>query len=143
MAEAYTPIRTVDGKAVKCPSSYQWKLEDVSASDAGRTEDTQMDNMRMGQVIGLELAWQNATIEEAAEVLQAFNPEYITVSYLDAMIGRWVEKEFYVGNRTAPLYNCTLGVWSNISFNIIERKAKTFNSLPQMWDDTIPATGGV
>ena len=45
------PIRSVDGKAiVKSPSSYLWKLEDVSAADAGRTEDTVMHKKRVGQL---------------------------------------------------------------------------------------------
>lgn len=119
--DSYNPIRSVDGKAVICPSSYQWKLEDVSASDAGRTEDTMMHKNRIGQVVGLELVWNNVSIEDAAELLQAFNPEYIDVTYLDAMEGKYITSEFYVGNRSAPLYNSRIGKWSKISFNLIKR----------------------
>ena len=115
------PIRSVDGKYIKCPSSYLWKLEDVSAADAGRTEDTMMHKKRVGQVVGLELSWQNIPTNEVSELLKAFNPEYITVCYLDAMEGKYVTSEFYVGNRSAPMYNSRLGVWQNVSFNIIER----------------------
>lgn len=117
----YNPIRSVDGVAVKCPSAYQWKLEDISSPDAGRTEDTVMDKMRIGQVVGIELSWQNITIDEAATILRQFNPEYISVCYLDAMQGRFVTSEFYVGNRSAPLYNAATGRWSNVTFNLIER----------------------
>lgn len=119
--DSYNPIRSVDGKAVICPSSYQWKLEDVSASDAGRTEDTMMHKNRIGQVVGLELVWNNVSIEDAAELLQAFNPEYIDVTYLDAMEGKYITSEFYVGNRSAPLYNSRIGKWSKISVNLIKR----------------------
>ncbi len=115
------PIRSVDGKYIKCPSSYLWKLEDVSAADAGRTEDTMMHKKRVGQVVGLELSWQNISTEEASELLKAFDPEYIEVCYLDAMEGKYVTSEFYVGNRSAPMYNSRLGLWQNVSFNIIER----------------------
>lgn len=117
----YNPIRSVDGHAVPCPSSYKWALEDISASDAGRTEDTVMDKKRIGQVVKLEFVWNNVSIEDAAEILSAFNPEYITVCYLDAKEGKYRTSEFYVGNRTSPLYNSVLGLWSKISFNIIER----------------------
>lgn len=117
----YNPIRSVDGKAVRCPSSFQWSLQDISASDAGRTEDTQMDKMRLGQCRKLELAWQNIGMQAASEILQAFNPEYITVCYMDAMEGKYRTAEFYVGDRAAPMYNMQLGIWSNISFNLIER----------------------
>lgn len=33
------PLKSVGGKTVKCPSQYKWEQIDVSASDAGRTED--------------------------------------------------------------------------------------------------------
>lgn len=121
MYDVLNPIRSVDGKYIKCPSSYLWKLEDVSASDAGRTEDTKMHKKRVGQVVGLELSWKNIPTNDVSELLKAFNPEYITVCYLDAMEGKYVTSEFYVGNRSAPVYNSRLGLWQNVSFNIIER----------------------
>ncbi len=114
------PIKTVDGKAIKCPSAYTWKLEDTSASDAGRTEDGKMHKNRIGQLVGLELSWQNISTAELSAILKAFNPEYITVCYLDAMTGGYKTSEFYVGNRSSPAYNTKLGIWS-VSFNIIER----------------------
>jgi hypothetical protein len=121
MADEYNPIKSVDGKAVKCPSGYQWKLQDISDSDAGRTEDTVMDKKRIGQCVKLELEWQNITTAEASAILKAFNPEYITICYLDAMAGKYVTSEFYVGDRSAPMYNCRKGIWSNVAFNVIER----------------------
>lgn len=116
------PIKSVDGKAVKCPSSYLWKLEDTSQSDAGRTEDGVMHKKRIGQVVGLELSWNNITTSEASAILKAFNPEYITADYLDPMEGGYKQLEFYVGNRSAPMYNAQKGLWSNVSFNLIDRK---------------------
>ena len=49
----FNPIKSVDGKACRCPSSYQWKLADVSASDAGRTEDTVMHKNRIRSAVRL------------------------------------------------------------------------------------------
>jgi len=118
----YNPIRSVDGKAIYCPSSYLWKLEDVSAPDAGRTEDTEMHKKRIGQIVGIELSWQNISSEVVAELLQTFNPEYIMVCYLNAMYNKYVTDEFYVGNRSAPLYNSRRGLWSSLSFNLIKRR---------------------
>lgn len=121
MADLNNPIRSVDGVAVRCPSSYLWKLEDISAADAGRTEDTVMDKMRIGQIVGIELSWNNLQTEEVSKILKAFNPEYISVCYLDAMQGKYVTSVFYVGNRSAPMYNSRKGLWQNVSFNLIER----------------------
>lgn len=117
----YNPIRSVNGVAVKSPSVYKWKLEDLSASDAGRTEDTVMDKKRIGQLVGIELQWNKVGIEDAAIILKQFNPEYIEVEYLDAMAGEYVTRVFYVGDRSAPLYNGELGLWDNIAFNLIGR----------------------
>lgn len=126
MAEINThnPIKSVDGVAVPCPSSFKWKLEDISSSDAGRTEDTKMDKKRIGQVIGIDLEWKNVSITDASKILTAFNPEYINVCYLDAKAGDYLTSEFYVGNRNAPLYNAALGIWQNITLNIIKRDGR-------------------
>lgn len=115
------PIYSVNGAAVKCPSSYLWKQEDVSAADAGRTEDCKMHKKRIGKVVGLELVWNSLSTAEVSAILTAFEPEYITVRYLDARQGGYVTSEFYVGDRSAPLYNSVLDIWENLSFNIIER----------------------
>lgn len=118
----FNPIKSVDGKTCRCPSFYQWKLADVSASDAGRTEDTVMHKNRIGQTVGIELSWNNISTQEVSAILKMFNPEYITVCYLDAMAGDYITKVFYVGDRTSPLYNTRLGLWQNVSFNLVARK---------------------
>lgn len=118
------PITSVDGVAVKCPSVYQYDLQDVSASDAGRTEDVTMHKKRVGQVVKLELSWNYVTTAEGSAILQAFNPEYISIRYLDLMTGGYRTSEFYVGDRTAPMYNADRGLWTNITFNCIERSKR-------------------
>lgn len=123
MSNNYNPIKSVDGAEIKCPSSYKWKLEDLSAADAGRTEDYSMDKFRVGQIVGLDLKWNNVTTEDASDILKAFNPEYISVCYLDPKEGLYRTTVFYVGDRSAPLYNCATGLWQEISFSLIERHA--------------------
>ena len=83
-----------------------------------------MHKLRIGQIVKLELEWHNVTTSIASSVLSAFNPEYVTVRYLDAMSGGYLTKVFYVGNRGAPLYNATFGLWSNVTFNLIERDGR-------------------
>lgn len=109
-------------KLVRAPAVYVWKLEDVSAADSGRTEDATMYKNRVGQIVGLELSWTNIGTAEASAIINAFDPEYIYVTYLDLKSGDYETAEFYVGNRSAPLYNNRLVVWSNVRFNLIKRK---------------------
>lgn len=115
------PIASVNGVAVPCPSKYQYDLQDVSAADAGRTESVKMDKKRIGQCVKLELQWNYIDTATVSQIMTAFNPEYINVRYLDALRGAYRTSEFYVGDRTAPMYNAEMGLWENLSFNIIER----------------------
>jgi len=126
MSPGINPIAWVgnSSQTIPCPSSYVYKLSDISAADAGRTEDTTMDKMRIGQCVHLELQWNYLTSAEVSTILQAFDPEYFDVSYFDAKANDFKQSQFYCGDRTAPLYNTMVGRWTNLSFNIIERSGR-------------------
>lgn len=119
--QTYNPIKSVDGVSIPVPSVYQYTLEDVSESEAGRTQDGTMQKMKIGEICSLSLKWVGLTTAEVSTILTAFTPEYFDVNYLDAKAGQYLTREFYVGNRTAPMYNNRLGLWENVSFNIIQR----------------------
>ncbi|MCM1364661.1 MAG: hypothetical protein NC122_05095 [Faecalibacterium sp.] len=121
-------IRPIGGtwQTVPPPSSYVWELQDTSASDAGRTESGRMYKHRIGQVEAVQLAWQNKKTKDVNTVLRAFNAEYVEIELIDPLSGDpnddyFNTLVFYVGNRSSPMYNASLGLWSNISFNIIDR----------------------
>lgn len=121
MAEGYNPIQSVGGVTVPVPSKFQWQLSDVSDADAGRTEDAKMHKMRIAQKIHIDLEWDYVSTDEASIILNAFQPEYINITYLDPKEAGFVTKRFYVGDRSAPLYNTGMDLWENVSFNIIEQ----------------------
>ena len=123
MADQYNPIQSVGSNTnIPCPSSYEWKESDVSDSEAGRTEDAKMHKKTIAKKVHLELGWQNVTTAVASAVLQAFTAsEYFSVNYLDPKAGTFQTKTFYVGDRSSPSYNVRRGIWSNVSFNIIEQ----------------------
>lgn len=104
------------------PSKYVVTFEDVSSSDAGRVESGKMYKKRIGRAFAIQLEWAGVSNANAATILAAFSPEYIDVTFLDPWTNSFITKEFYVGNRTAPLYNATLGIWENIAFSIISRE---------------------
>lgn len=119
--QTYNPIQSVGGVAIPCPSKYDWKLSDVSAADAGRTEDALMHKMMIAQKVHIELEWQNVKDDVAAAVLQAFNAsEYLSITYYDYKAMAFQTKTFYVGDRSVTTYNRLLGV-STVAFNIIEQ----------------------
>lgn len=115
------PIRAVDGRACPCPSTYEWTQEDLSNSEAGRTEDGLMHKNLIRSADKISLSWPYLTTAEVSRVLNLFSPEYITVEHLNPKAGGYITKTFYVGNRTVPLYNAELDKWTNVAFSIIER----------------------
>ncbi len=121
MYDIYNPIRELNGVALPCPSYYEVLGSDVSSSDAGRTEDAKMWKMKIAELVKLQLKWENLPIEDMSTILQAIDDEYFDVTYLDPKQGKWVTKNFYVGDRSSVAYNTRLNVWSDLSFNLIER----------------------
>ena len=134
--DVHSPIRWVADNSsgnnksyVRSPSSYQYDLQDVSESDAGRTEDGKMHKKRIGQVCKISMSWNNVTTETVSTLLKLFQPEYLYVYYLDAYTGNYRTDYFYVGDRSAPMYTnynttgtsgtAVKGLWSNVAFNLI------------------------
>ena len=121
MADTNSPIQQIDNSTnIPTPSKYEWKLSDVSSSDAGRTEDGLMHKMRITQKVHLELEWQNVSDSDAQIILAAFQPEYISVKFFDYKENNFLTKTFYVGDRSVSAYNRVKKI-GTISFNIIEQ----------------------
>lgn len=109
------------------PAQLTWGLQDISAADAGRVQDSgnTMYKMRTSQKRKLQITWNLPTAAQASEILKAFNPEYFYVKYFDPMEGGYNIREFYVGDRTAPFKWYKLDKkgtrLTTLSFDIIER----------------------
>nr|WP_306792868.1 DUF6711 family protein [Collinsella urealyticum] len=99
---------------------------DVSADDAGRVMDANatMYKQRIAQKRKLKVAWRMLTATQTGAILRAFNPEYLSVRYWDAMDAQMETRTFYVGDRTAPLkwFQILDGTrYEELSFDLIER----------------------
>lgn len=119
------PMITVDGVVMPCPSAFTYGLQDVSASESGRVEDENatMYKNRITQKTKLSLGWAGKDWATCSKILQAFNPEYIHVTYPDLLTGKYETKEFYSGDKTAPYKWWWDGknIVELLSFDIIER----------------------
>lgn len=112
----------VNGVDVPTPSRFGWSLQDVSSSDAGRTQDGIMHKNRIAQKEKIQLEWAYPKPDVASRVLQAFNTEYFQVTYKSPLTNSTVTKTFYRGDAQAPTYWwCNGGLFENITFDIIER----------------------
>lgn len=109
---------------VPTPSDVTYGLMDISASDAGRTQDANstMHKNRVGQKRKLSLSWKGLSGTETAQVMQAFNPEYVYVQYHDALTDAYEVRQFYVGDRSAALSQVIIGgcTYKTLTFNIVE-----------------------
>lgn len=115
-------ILQINGVWIPDPSSLQWGIQSVSDSNAGRTTDGKMHVNLITRKRKLELSWSGVDFATASEILRAVNPETFNVTYLDALTNTRLTKEFYVGDRSAPVYSYCDGYqwYSNVSFNLIE-----------------------
>ena len=121
MADVFIKI---NGAAMPCPSSFTWGLQDISASESGRTDDTIMHKNRVGQKRKLEIGWNAPEWEKACKIVQAVNPEYISVEYPDLLSGNKHEvRTFYVGDRSAPFKCWWVGNqrMEGLQFDLIEQ----------------------
>ena len=118
-------IRLVDGVSCPAPSTCDWTLSDNSAEDAGRVQDGNdtMYKNRTSQKRKLSLSWNGPDADTTSVILQMFNPEYITVVYVDALTNTENTRVFYTGDRKA-----SVGIWtvnnkrySSVTLGIIER----------------------
>ena len=118
----HTGMIKVDGVPIKTPSTFTWKKQDISASDAGRAQDALMHKMKITEKRSLSLGWNNPTREETQEILSHFDPEYVNITYWDARLGQ-VTKTFYTGDMSADTKIWTVNNkrYSQLSFEVIER----------------------
>lgn len=120
----YASGAITDGVLLPPPSSYQCDIEDISGANAKRTEDTVMHKRKIGQAISISVVYKQMSVADCAKLLRAFDPEYLYAKFLDPKLGDYRILEFYVGNRTVPLYNSALGKWTSLTFKLIQRDAR-------------------
>lgn len=111
------------------PTAITWGLQDISSSDAGRTNDKNvtMHKMRVGQKRKLQVSWNNLTFAKASALVQMFQPEYVYVRYKDLLAGGWYTAKFYTGDKSSPFREISLNdskgtktTMSTLSFDLIE-----------------------
>ena len=113
---------------VKCPSGYNAEIDDISNPDAGRTASGTMVKSQLyvgGKAVrarALSLEWSNITSMDIAGILSVFqSAEYLYVSYYNPEKAAYEADWFYVGNRTTPMYNMPMGIWTTLSLKLISR----------------------
>ena len=106
------------------PSSLTFGIQDVSADKSGRTDDAFMHKNRVATKIKLSLGWNGPDRALTAQILNAFKPEYVDITYPDPYSATEnITKEFYTGDIDAPVKIWTVGNkrYTTVSFDVVER----------------------
>lgn len=115
----------IDGVAIKSPSAFSWGISDLSSEESGRsTNDGKMTKDIIASKRTLSCTWNNPTKDEVSTILKLVcGKAYFMVTYPDALSGKDETREFYVGDRSAPMKMWTIDkkIYSTLSFNFIER----------------------
>lgn len=102
----------------------KWQRNDVDGWDAGRAMDGVMYRQRIGTKIRLDITCRPMKTSEISVVLNAIQPEYVTVTYDDPLYGNNRTATFYSNNNPASfLIKKDNGdeYWDSVSFPLVER----------------------
>ena len=108
------------------PKTLTWDLYDLDSEDgAGRSQEGIMFRDRVAVKRKLNCTWPPMEPLAMSALLKAMDNVFFTLSYPDAHDGAYREGEFYVGDRSAPMYvwNNEKGkyLWEGLTANFIER----------------------
>lgn len=111
----------INGVAIPTPSSFQASVLDISNAERNANGDMNIDRVATKRKI--EVEWKQISNTSMSALLKAVEDIFFTVTYPDPYTGTEQTKTFYVGDRTAPMYNYNAGspVWENLKMNFIER----------------------
>lgn len=110
----------INSTLIKEPSSVTFTVSDIDG-ESYRNAQGNVVRDRLTTKRKLECEWKGLTTDEISTLLSAVTDTFFTVTYLDAQEGTSVTKTFYVGDRTAPVYNYSLDIWESLKMNFIER----------------------
>ena len=108
------------------PKTLKWDLQDLDSEDgAGRNQQGLMFRDRVAIKRKISCTWSPMEPEAMAVLLQAMDNVFFTLRYPDAHDGTYREGEFYVGDRSTPMYvwnnEKQKYLWEGLSANFIER----------------------
>lgn len=101
----------------------KWTRSDIDAPNTGRAMNGLMYRGRVATKIRLDVTCRLLNSSELSIVLNAINPEYVTVEYDDPMDGR-VVRTMYANNNPAAFQikkNDGSEWWSGVTFPLVER----------------------
>jgi len=97
-------INGVELAAYPAPGQFKVTILDLDDADATvRTSDGKMHRDRIRVVRQIEMGFQPLPMAKISSILQAMSAPFFDFYYPDPMLGTYVTKRMYVGNRPAAV----------------------------------------
>ena len=107
------------------PMTLTWDIYDLDSEQAGRNQLGQMFRDRVAVKRKLNCTWPPMEPTQMATLLKAMDSVFFTIRYPDAHDGAYREGEFYVGDRSTPMFvwnnEKQKYLWEGLTANFIER----------------------
>ena len=118
----------LDGRSTLPALKYQGasvSVEAVDGSSTGRNQSGEMIRDLITQKLKWKLEFVPCTTAQLSALLNAINGASFTFVYPDPLGRPNPPTKFYVGSRSAPVWkvdrsNNAVGLWGNVSFDVIE-----------------------
>lgn len=113
----------INGADMPTPTDMICTISDIDSSKSGRSADGIMHRDRIAVKRKLQLKWSFLTPADMSLLLKAVKPIFFACTYPDPEAGTSVSLQFYVGDRTMPIYTIKNGVagWSGLEMSFIEK----------------------
>lgn len=111
----------INGVDIPTPTSYSVSIQDLSNAERNATGTMIIERIATKRKI--ELGWSYLTKEKTSILLNAINPVFFNVQYIDPQTGGIKSGTFYCGDRSIGLIDFKNGKprYKDIKFNLVER----------------------
>jgi hypothetical protein len=115
------PMMQINGVNIVSPKALSVTINDVDSDKTTRTAKGDLVRDRIAVKRTLSLQFPPLTNSQISTLLNSMSSTFFTCNYPDPMVGGLTTKTFYVGNRTAPMFNYTTNLWESVSMDFIEK----------------------
>ena len=101
----------------------KWSRNDIDAQNSGRdTQDGLMHRKRVSQKVRLDITCRPLKHDELNTLLNAIQPQWLSVQYYDPRQGATVTKKMYTSTVPAAFYfdDGIVQYWTGVEFPLIE-----------------------
>lgn len=113
----------INGVSIATPSTFKVTINDLDG-ESNRNAKGELLRDRVAVKRKLDCEWPPLTMSQISSLLKAVQSVFFSVDYPDPMEGATITKTFYVGDRTAPVFQKKSDgtiVWENLNMNFIEK----------------------